>query len=88
MGTLLGTALLMASREGTALRGVLMLAVYSAGLGIPFVLCALLINKLKTAFGFIKRHYKVINTASGALLIAVGTAMMTGYLDRLLFALI
>ena len=68
----------MASREGEVLRGILMLLAYSAGLGIPFIISAVLIDKLKSTFDFIKKHYRVINTVSGVLLVLVGVLMMTG----------
>ncbi|MDO5478774.1 MAG: cytochrome c biogenesis protein CcdA [Clostridia bacterium] len=75
VGTFLGSALMMAS--GT-LKGIFMLIAYSLGLGIPFIASALLIDKLKGAFSFIKRHYNIINLVSGILLIIVGILMMTG----------
>lgn len=84
VGAFLGSALMLASREGQTLSGVLMLLVYSLGLGIPFVASAVLIDKLKSAFDFIKRNYRIINIISGGLLIAVGVLMATGLLDRLL----
>ncbi|MEG0146089.1 MAG: cytochrome c biogenesis protein CcdA, partial [Clostridia bacterium] len=74
----LGSALMLASQQGSVLKGILMLVVYSLGLGIPFVLSAVLIDKLKGAFDFIKRHYVVINRVSGVLLVVVGLMMMTG----------
>ena len=80
VGAFLGSALSMASREGEVLRGILMLLAYSAGLGIPFALSAVLIDKLKSTFDFIKKHYRVINTVSGALLVLVGILMMSGRL--------
>ena len=80
VGAFLGSALSMASREGVVLRGILMLLAYSAGLGIPFALSAVLIDKLKSTFDFIKKHYRVINTVSGALLVLVGILMMSGRL--------
>ena len=61
-----------------------MLLAYSLGLGVPFILSAVLIDKLKSAFDFIKRNYNVINTVSGILLILVGILMMTGMLGRLM----
>ena len=64
-----------------------MLLLYSLGLGLPFILSALLIDKLKTAFDWIKRHYGVINTVCGALLVLIGVLMATGTLGRLLTAL-
>ena len=87
VGAFLGSALALASQQGHALVGVLLLLCYSAGLGIPFVLSALLIDKLKSAFGFIKSHYKIINTVCGILLCAVGLLMATGLLDRILYML-
>ena len=82
IGAFLGSALAMASNSGHVLKGMLMLLVYSLGLGIPFIISALLIDSLKNAFDFIKRHYKVINTVSGALLIVIGVLMMTGLMDK------
>lgn len=84
VGAFLGSAMMMASQSGTMLQGVLMLLTYSAGLGIPFVLSAILIDKLKSAFSFIKRHYKVINVASGVLLLVMGVLMMTGLMGQYL----
>ena len=84
VGAFLGSALAMASVSGSALQGTIMLLCFSAGLGIPFILSALLIDKLKTAFDFIKRNYKVINFVSGLLLVVIGILMMTGLLGKLL----
>ena len=70
-----------------ARRGILLLLCYSAGLGIPFLASALLIQSLKTAFDWIKRHYRPIQFFSGGLLIVVGIAMMTGLMGRLLSVL-
>lgn len=88
VGAFLGSALMMASQQGKVLTGIIMLLLYSAGLGIPFVLSAVLIDKLKNTFNFIKKHYKIINIISGALLIVVGILMMTGLLNRLIQILI
>ena len=85
VGAFLGSALMMASREGQALQGILMLLCYSLGLGIPFILSAVLIDSLKGAFTFIKKHYKIINFVSGCLLIVVGILMATGTLGHILF---
>ncbi|MBE6897255.1 MAG: cytochrome c biogenesis protein CcdA [Ruminococcaceae bacterium] len=84
VGAFLGSALMLASQQGHVLTGILMLLAYSLGLGIPFVVSAILIDKLKSAFNFIKKNYKVINTVSGALLIILGVLMMTGLLGKLL----
>ena len=61
-----------------------MLLVYSLGLGIPFVLSAVLVDYLKSAFNWIKKHYRGINIISGGLLVLVGVLMMTGTLGRML----
>ena len=84
VGAFLGSALMLASQQGHALEGMLMLLAYSMGLGIPFLLSAVLIDYLKTAFNWIKAHYRVINTVSGCFLILVGILMATGLLGRLL----
>ena len=84
VGAFLGSALMMAAREGGVGKGMLMLLVYSLGLGIPFFISAILIDRLKGTFSFIKRHYNVINIVSGALLVAVGLLMATGLFSKLL----
>ena len=84
VGAFLGSALMMAGQEGSALSGIIMLLVYSLGLGIPFILSAILIDRLRSAFNLIKRNYRIINTVCGILLIAVGVLMATGMMGRLL----
>ncbi len=84
VGTFLGTALMLASQQGSALKGIIMLLVYSAGLGIPFIVSAVLIDKLKGALDFIKKHYAVVNLFCGVLLIIVGILMMTGLVGKYL----
>ena len=84
MGAFLGSALALASQQGHVLEGMLLLLIYSLGLGVPFVLSAILIDRLKTAFAWIKRHYSVINTVSGGFLILVGVLMATGLMGRFL----
>ena len=87
VGAFLGSALMLASQQGSVLTGTLMLLCYSAGLGIPFLLSAVLIDRLRSAFNFIKQHYDMINKLCGLLLIAVGLLMATGLLGRLLTVL-
>lgn len=84
VGAFLGSALMMASSQGNFTAGIFMLLSYSLGLGIPFILSAVLIQKLKSAFDFIKRNYHLINLISGCFLILVGILMATGTLGRLL----
>lgn len=84
VGAFLGSALMLASQQGHVLEGMLMLLAYSMGLGIPFILSAVLIDSLKSAFNWIKRNYRIINIVSGSLLIVIGILMATGSLGRLL----
>ena len=84
VGAFLGSALMLASQQGSMVQGILMLLCYSAGLGVPFLISAVLIDQLKGAFNWVKAHYDVINRVCGALLILVGIAMASGTLGRLL----
>lgn len=84
VGAFLGSALMLAGRQGEILQGILMLLCFSAGLGVPFIISAILIEKLKTAFDFIKRNYKIINIISGVFLILIGILMMTGLMGYFL----
>jgi len=83
VGMFLGSALMLASQQGTAIRGIIMLLCFSAGLGLPFLLSAVLIDKLKSTFDWIKRNYKTVNLVSGLFLVVMGILMMTGVLHRL-----
>ena len=84
VGAFLGSALMLASQQGHVLEGMLMLLAYSLGLGIPFVLSAILIDYLKSAFAWIKRNYRIINIVCGSLLIVIGVLMATGTLGYLM----
>ena len=84
VGVFLGSALMLASQQGSALVGTMMLLCYSAGLGVPFLVSAVLIDQLKGAFNFIKRNYALVNKICGSLLVAVGVLMATGLLTRML----
>lgn len=87
VGAFLGSALMLASQQGHVVEGTLMLLSYSLGLGIPFLLSAVLIDQLKGAFNFIKRHYTLINYICGGLLILIGILMATGVLNDFLRSL-
>ena len=84
VGAFLGSALMLASQQGHALEGMAMLLCYSLGLGIPFLLSAVLIDKLRGTFNWIKAHYDLVNKICGAALVLVGVLMATGTLGRLL----
>ena len=72
---------------GSALEGILLLLCYSIGLGVPFLLSALLLQSLRDAFQWIKAHYGIINRVCGVLLILIGLLMATGMMNRLLIFL-
>ncbi len=82
VGAFLGSALMLAANRGSILQGILMLLCYSVGLGVPFVVSAVLIDRLKEAFSVIKRHYRIVNGICGGLLILVGLLMATGLFGR------
>ena len=84
VGAFLGSALMLASQQGTVTEGMGMLLCYSLGLGIPFLFSAVLIDKLKGAFNWIKAHYDLVNKVCGGALVLVGILMATGTLGRLL----
>jgi cytochrome c-type biogenesis protein len=84
VGAFLGSALMLASQQAHMVEGMLMLLAYSMGLGIPFILSAVLIDYLKTAFNWIKKNYRIINAISGVLLIVIGVMMSTGTIGQLL----
>jgi cytochrome c-type biogenesis protein len=82
VGAFLGSALMLVASQGHVIEGMLMLLCYSVWLGVPFVLGAVLIDRLKSAFDFIKKHYRVINIISGLFLVLIGVLMATGLFGR------
>ncbi len=87
VGAFLGSALMLAGQAAHVGEGMLMLLAYSAGLGIPFLISALIIDQLKGAFDAIKRHYKIVNALSGVLLVCLGVLMATGAMTGIVGAL-
>jgi cytochrome c-type biogenesis protein len=84
VGAFLGSALLLAASSGDTIKGILMLFSFSVGLGIPFVVSAVLIDRMKSTIDFIKRNYQIINRISGGLLVLIGILMATGFLGYFL----
>ena len=80
LGAFLGSALLLAGNSETLTQGILLLAVYSAGLGIPFILTALLFDRLKEPLRSMQKHGRLVSMISGIILIAAGILVFT---DRL-----
>ncbi|MCM2273012.1 MAG: cytochrome c biogenesis protein CcdA, partial [candidate division Zixibacteria bacterium] len=72
IGPILAAILTLAAQQSGVTQGIILLSFYSAGLGIPFILTALLFNYLIGTFGFIKRHFRAVEIISGALLMLVG----------------
>jgi len=83
IGVFLGSALMLASASASAGKGLLLLILYSSGLGIPFLLSAVLIEQLGNAFDSIKKNYAMINRICGVMLILAGILTMTGIFSRI-----
>jgi cytochrome c-type biogenesis protein len=83
VGPALASILGLAATEDTVAKGGGLLAVYSAGLAVPFLVTAIAFNRATTAFGWVKRHYALINGLAGVLLIAIGVLVLSGELFRL-----
>ncbi len=83
IGPTLGAILSAASLSGSAAKGALLLAVYSAGLAVPFLLTVLAFNRMTMVFGVVKRHYNLIVAAGGLILIVMGILIWTGELYRI-----
>jgi cytochrome c-type biogenesis protein len=83
IGPTLGAIITAAALSSSAGHGAFLLAVYSAGLAIPFLLTALAFSQMTTAFATVKRHYSVIIAIGGVILIAMGVLIWTGEFFRL-----
>ena len=77
IGPILAAILALAADEGTLQRGVILLAVYSLGLGVPFLLTSLMVNQFFKAFAKIRRHYRLIEVTAGVLMVTVGVLIFT-----------
>lgn len=82
VGAFLGTALSIITVSSNVLKGITLILAYCLGLGIPFVISALLIDRLKNTFDGIKKHYKSINVVCGIFLCIIGVLMLTGLIDK------
>ena len=78
IGPQLGAILSLAASEASIARGTLLLGVYAAGLGIPFLLAAMFITRAMGVMNRLKKHMKAIERVMGGLLLLVGIAMVTG----------
>jgi len=78
IGPTLGAVLTLAATEGTAVRGAILSVAYCIGLGLPFILVALLFRRAAGATAFVKRHYRAVMTVGGGMLVVVGVLLVTG----------
>lgn len=83
IGPTLGAILSAAALSGSAGHGAVLLAFYSAGLAIPFLLTSLAFGSMTNAFAVVKRHYALVIAAGGVVLIAMGILIWTGEFFRL-----
>jgi cytochrome c-type biogenesis protein len=88
IGPVLGAILSLAAQGGSAGRGLLLMGAYAAGLGVPFLLTALFLTRAMGLMSGVKRHMATVERATGALLVAVGTLMLTGAFSDLSFWLL
>lgn len=84
VGAFLGSALMLASTTGGAVKGALLLLTYSLGLGVPFLLSAVLLDHLNSAFSWIKQHYGIINRICGIFLVVIGILMALGLMNTVM----
>jgi len=82
VGAFLGTALSIIAVNGNIITGITLIVTYCLGLGIPFIISTLLIDKLKSTFNYIKSHYQVINKICGIFLCIIGMLMITGLINK------
>jgi cytochrome c-type biogenesis protein len=83
VGPTLASILAAASTSNTVGHGGVLLAFYSAGLAVPFLLTAVAFDRATTGFRWIRSHYMLVTAVSGAVLIVMGVLMLTGELTRM-----
>ena len=88
IGPVLGAILSLSAQQDTLARGTLLMAAYAVGLGLPFVLAAVFMNRAMGLMNRMKRHMGLIEKVMGLLLIAVGVLMLTGSFSRMSYWLL
>jgi len=83
VGPILGSILTMAATTQNILKGTVLLAFYSIGIGVPFFLSGLIIHRFFEYFKAIRKYFKVITIAGGVLLIIVGILLISGYFSSM-----
>jgi cytochrome c-type biogenesis protein len=82
IGPILAAILSVAATEATVVKGAGLLAVYSAGLGIPFLLAAFMVEQFSSVFNRMKRHLDTVERAMGVLMVLTGIAFLTGTISN------
>ena len=88
IGPILAAILAVAGSEDTVTKGALLLAVYSAGLGLPFLIAALAVEPFVRFLARFKRHFGIVERVVGVALIATGIAFLTGSMQNVSFWLL
>ncbi len=88
IGPILAAILAVAASKDTVARGAMLLAVYSAGLGIPFILAALAAEPFAAFLAKFKRHLELVEKAMGGLLVLTGIAFLTGFVSEVSYYLL
>lgn len=83
VGPILGAILTMAATTQNIFKGMVLLAFYSVGLGLPFLISGLIIHKFFEYFKAVRKYFKVITAVGGILLIIVGVLLITGYFSSI-----
>lgn len=84
IGPVLGSILVLAGARATLAQGAGLLFLYSLGLGVPFLLAALFLERFQSAGGWLRRHLRAVNAAGGLLLVLMGALLLAGRLDSVL----
>jgi cytochrome c-type biogenesis protein len=82
VGPILGSILYLAARSADVAQGVALLAIYSLGLGVPFVLVAVMLGRIKPLLNWLNRRAVAINRVAGGILIVLGALIVTGWIAR------
>ncbi|MBI5207333.1 MAG: cytochrome c biogenesis protein CcdA [Candidatus Firestonebacteria bacterium] len=83
IGPILGAILTYASMQGTIKQGIILLSIYSLGLGFPFLLTGIMFNSFLSFYSKIKKHFRLIEILSGTLLIIIGILILSDDLQRI-----
>ena len=78
IGPQLASILTLAASEGSLVRGTTLLGIYAVGLGVPFLLVAVFLNRLSNTLNWLKQNMQIIERIMGVLLWTIGLLMLTG----------